>query len=57
MYGVNVGSLEVVYENVTHFHEAGNKADQWKKAAITLSSTDYTMDQKVCVICFINRTI
>ena len=57
MYGVNVGSLEVVNENVTLFHEAGNKRDQWRNAAITLTNTDYTMDQKVFIICIMTRTM
>ena len=57
MYGVNVGSLEVEYENVTHFHEAGNKRDQWRKASITLTNTDSIVDQKVFVIRIMTRTI
>ena len=56
MYGVNVGSLEVIYENVTLFHEAGNKRDQWRKASITLSNTDSTTDKKVFVLCIMTRT-
>ena len=57
MYGENVGSLDVEYENVTHFDEAGNKGDQWKHAAITLTNTVYTMDQKVLIICIMTRTM
>ena len=56
MNGENAGSLEVEYENVTHFHEAGNKRDQWRKASITLSNTDSTMDKKVLVLCIMTRT-
>ena len=51
MYGKHMGSLEVVYENVAHFHEAGDKGDQWRTASITLTNTDSTMDKKVFVIC------
>nr|XP_022300877.1 MAM and LDL-receptor class A domain-containing protein 1-like [Crassostrea virginica] len=47
MYGKHVGSLEVVYENVTYFHEAGDKGDQWRTASITLTNTDSTKDQKI----------
>ena len=57
MYGKHVGSLEVVYENVTYFHEAGDKGDQWRTASITLTNTDSTMDQKVFVICIMTRTM
>lgn len=57
MYGDNVGSLEVVYENLTHFHKAGDKGDEWKKASTTLTNTDYTMDQKVFVICIMSMSI
>ena len=47
MYGENVGSLEIEYENVAHFDEEGNKRDQWRKASITLSNTDSTTDKKL----------
>ncbi|XP_078340611.1 MAM and fibronectin type III domain-containing protein 1-like [Crassostrea virginica] len=47
MYGKNMGSLKVVYGNVTHFHEACDKGDQWRTASITLTNTDFTMDQKI----------
>ena len=57
MYGKHVGSLEVVYENVTYFHEAGDKGDQWRTASITLTNTDSTMDKKVFVICIMTRTM
>lgn len=57
MYGKHVGSLEVVYENVTYFHEAGDKVDQWRTASITLTNTDSTKDQKVFVICIMTRTM
>ena len=52
-----MGSLKVVYGNVTHFYEAGDKGDQWRTATITLTNTDFTMDQKVFIICIMTRTI
>ena len=52
-----MGSLEVVYENVTHFHEAGDKGDQWRTASITLTNTDSTIDKKVIVICIMTKTM
>lgn len=52
-----MGSLKVVYGNVTHFHEAGDNGDQWRTASITLTNTDFTMDQKVFIICIMTRKI
>ena len=52
-----MGSLKVVYGKVTHFHEAGDKGDQWRTASINLTNTDFTMDQKVSIICIMTRTI
>ncbi|XP_022288512.2 MAM and LDL-receptor class A domain-containing protein 1-like [Crassostrea virginica] len=49
MYGYHMGSLEVVFGNVTYFYQAESR-NHWRKAKITLKSTNYPMDYKIQII-------
>ena len=44
-----MGSLEVVFGNVTYFYQAESR-NHWRKAKITLKSTNYPMDYKVVTL-------
>ncbi|XP_055997984.1 MAM and LDL-receptor class A domain-containing protein 1-like [Ostrea edulis] len=39
MYGSNIGSLEVVYNNTAVFNESGNKGNQWNQVEVTLPAS------------------
>ncbi|XP_052711456.1 MAM and LDL-receptor class A domain-containing protein 1-like isoform X3 [Crassostrea angulata] len=47
MYGETVDSLEVLFQDMSHFHEVGNKGDQWNKAEFTLFNLDSTVAPKI----------
>ncbi|XP_048730018.1 blastula protease 10-like [Ostrea edulis] len=40
MYGSNIGSLDVIFDNATYFYEYDNKGNQWKQAKIDLAAPE-----------------
>uniref|UniRef100_K1QQ94 MAM and LDL-receptor class A domain-containing protein 1 n=1 Tax=Magallana gigas TaxID=29159 RepID=K1QQ94_MAGGI len=47
MYGETVDSLEVLFQDMSYFHEVGNKGNQWNKAEFTLFNLDSTVAPKI----------
>jgi hypothetical protein len=39
MYGADMGSLRVVYDNTSVFYESGNEGNQWNQAEVTLTTS------------------